>query len=889
MRLLLSLVLSVGLSAAALAQGTLSGTVTDAASGEPLAGVNVYLQGTTLGAATDADGMYSIPALRPGNYIAVVAFVGYVTAEIPTVVSDGANTLDVALDERLFEGEEVVVSGTLTPEKLTDTPATIEVISAEDIQYTPAYSPGELIARQKGVDYFRAGIATTAFNVRGFNSNFNAKNLQVTDGRYSTLVATGLPFGPLDPTAAEDIQRQEIVLGPNGALFGPNAHNGLINTITKDPRRSLGTTLNIKGGNQSTFAAGLRHAQILDANTAVKVNVEYFRAEEFDFVDSVYIDRQAPRGGGVDFPGNADEQGFSLREGYPEYQLNRDVEFVKGGVGLYYTPARDVDLILSYNGSNSTYLSPTNVGRNQIIDWRIHVLQAQLVTPRFFAQFYSTFSATEDTYAIDQRTKNFYIFQDATVATLGAQGLSPEQIDAVLQSEATQTELARLSLGNEALFVDKSRRLNAEAQYRDTFGAVNVVAGVQWQRDLANSDGSYLLDAGSQPGFNADGDQLFTLDEFIKIDQVGGYGQVSLDAGRLGITGAFRYDYHEIYDTNFLPKIGLTFDAGIGTFRATYGRGIAAPTILNLYGKLFGGLILGNSDGFTLAALDENGNFVVDGDGNLVDGATVDPQTVEKQQTFEVGFKGQVVPRRLFVDVNGYYNISEDFLSPLTVLGVATRRGDTPIDEVQPLFGVYNGLVASYINFGEFQTYGADLGLTLLLTNDLSATVNYSFFDLLFDEDDLENNDFNGDGVVNEFDHLVNAPNNKASFALNYNGPRFFGTVFARWVEEYNYFSSFQIASETYADDNGDGVPDTSYRGVAIREGVPGADSFNYGPLGGFVQLDLGVGFKVTSEVQLSAGVTNVFDEDVREFTAAPPTGRLFSAGVRVNVPGTGR
>ncbi|MEM9998608.1 MAG: TonB-dependent receptor, partial [Bacteroidota bacterium] len=286
---------------------------------------------------------------------------------------------------------------------------------------------------------------------------------------------------------------------------------------------------------------------------------------------------------------------------------------------------------------------------------------------------------------------------------------------------------------------------------------------------------------------------------------------------------------------------------------------------------------------------DEEGNFVIDGNGNLVDGETVAPQTVEKQQTFEVGFKGQVIPRRVFVDLNAYYNLSEDFLSPLTVLGVATKRGDTPMSEVQPGFAGLGGFVASYINFGEFQTYGADIGLTFLVTNDLSATVNYSFFDLTFDEDDLENNDFNGDGVVNEFDHLVNAPNNKASFALNYNGPRFFGTVFARWVEEYNYFSSFQIASETYPDADNDGIPDTSYRGVAIREGVPGADAFNYGPLGGFVQLDLGIGVKITPDVQISAGVTNVLDEDVREFTAAPPTGRLFSAGVRVHVPGTGR
>ncbi|MEQ8703914.1 MAG: hypothetical protein RIC19_08330 [Phaeodactylibacter sp.] len=67
-----------------------------------------------------------------------------------------------------------------------------------------------------------------------------------------------------------------------------------------------------------------------------------------------------------------------------------------------------------------------------------------------------------------------------------------------------------------------------------------------------------------------------------------------------------------------------------------------------MFGDLFNGLILGNSDGLTLA-----------------DGTQVPKQTVERLQTTELGYRGQLVPDKLFIDANAYYNISEDFLSPL--------------------------------------------------------------------------------------------------------------------------------------------------------------------------------------------------------------------------------
>ena len=100
----------------------------------------------------------------------------------------------------------------------------------------------------------------------------------MTDGRLSNLIATGLPMGPLSSTIKEDVERFEVILGPNATLYGPNAHNGLLNTITKDPRTSEGTTISVNpgvsGDGDVFFSGRVRHAQVLNDKFAFKVMAE---------------------------------------------------------------------------------------------------------------------------------------------------------------------------------------------------------------------------------------------------------------------------------------------------------------------------------------------------------------------------------------------------------------------------------------------------------------------------------------------------------------------------------------------------------------------------------------------------------------------------------------
>ncbi|SDR78470.1 TonB-dependent receptor [Christiangramia echinicola] len=800
--------------------GSISGTITDAATGEPLLGTNIVVRGTNTGASTNESGYYKLD-LEPDDYTIEVFFIGYETLTRDITIESGQDmTMDFSLNASSSVMDEVVVSANRRPQKITKAPATVNVISAQQIADFPGPNPGELAARQKGVDFVRTGVQGTGINIRGFNSAFNSKNLQVEDGRISSLVATGLPLGSFTTITKEDIERVEIILGPNAALYGPNAHNGLVNTLTKDPRTSEGLDLVVGAGNQKQFTARGRYAMKVNDKFAFKVWGERTQGEEFEYVDSVYVGETA----------------------YNELDLDRDFSTTKYGAATYFSFNETSDLIASYGHSNNSNLGVTNAGRNQIKDWSIDYLQLKYVSPHFYGNLYHTWSKTEDTYAINQRTQNYVSFINNGFTEEEARARSfTEQwfpIDGIPDGG--------ISLPRGSVFKDASKRLNAEAQYNNNFGNLTYVLGAQYQKDNADSKGTYLLDQ----------------DGGIEIDQVGVYGQLEYTFENAGLDLLFvgRYDDHELYGGNFIPKAAIVKNFEFGSFRLTYGKGIAAPSILNLSGNLFGGLVLGNGEGFTLE-----------------DGTEIPELKVETIKSWEVGYKGKLFGDKTFFEANAYYNQSEDFLSPLINISATSpvaRRGNTPIGDLIP--GSDGSFVLTYLNFGQVDTYGADLGINYFLNDKNRLSFNYSYFNYSLDENDLAN-DGNRDGVVLESELPINTPKNKFGIGYYYTGSKFFGSLYGRYVQEYDFFSGINIAAETQ-DLNGDGVDD-------VIENARNGRTWNYGPLGGFFNLDLNVGYHFNDNWTVGVSVTNLLDSEVRQFVASPEIGRLFMVELKYHLP----
>lgn len=839
------------------AQISVSGSVKDVENGEALVGANISVKGTSIGAIADEKGNYRFETTLKPPFAVTCTFVGYAQKEA-FITEGGQITLDFALGQQSNMTDEVVVSASRRAEKITQAPSTINIITAKTIDETPTFNIGELAARTKGVDYVRAGVLGTGFNVRGFNSAFNPKNLQMNDNRISSLVATGLPLGALGTVVKEDIERVEIILGPSSALYGPNANNGLVNTITKDPRVYQGTTFALGAGNQSVLTGRLRHAQVLNDKFAFKLTGEYTEGKEFDYVDTVYIGSD-PR--------------TSLAK--TEIDINRKFTSLRGEAALYFSPVKGKDIIFSYGGSNSNNIGLTNAGRNQIKDWQIHYFQLRYSSPRFFAQAYYTISRTDSTYAINQTTQNYWSYKNSgyTDGEARAKMLTSQWFPL----SATNPKDVGLQLKRGSLFQDKSNRFNAEAQYNNNFGGFNLVTGIQYQSDIANSNGTYLLDD------NGKG---------ITINQLGGYAQLERTfAEKLKVVLAARADNHDRYGFNFIPKAALVYLLPEGSIRFTYGQGIAAPTILNLEGNLFGGLVLGNGLGFTIRDYNIATKEVTE--------TKIAPLKVEKLKTFEIGYKTSI-QKKLFIDVNAYYNTSENFLSPLINIGAnpnpttirrtVSKRGDEPISKsVAGVPDTGTATILTYLNFGKVHNSGFDLGVNYYFTNSFSVGLNYSYFNFELDKND-KNNDGDRNGIINNLDLPINTPKQKGSVALNYSGKKFFGSLFTRWVQTYDFFSGINVAARSNSEIFQNlgaipalGLPAQKYE---LKEKARYGRNFNYGPLGGFVNVDLSLGYRINNMFTIAGQITNLFDsKKVREFIAAPYIGRLYQVEIKINLP----
>ena len=166
------------------------------------------------------------------------------------------------------------------------------------------------------------------------------------------------------------------------------------------------------------------------------------------------------------------------------------------------------------------------------------------------------------------------------------------------------------------------------------------------------------------------------------------------------------------------------------------------------------------------------------------------------------------------------------------------------------------------------------MGLNYYFTDALRASLNYSYFGRSLDTNDLDN-DGNLDGVVLESELPINTPANKANIGLHYSTDKFYGAIFGRWIQDYDFFSGINVAAETQ-DMDGDGVNE-------IVENAQVGRTWNYGQLGGFT-VDANFGYNLNENVSLGVNVTNLFDTDIREFVASPTIGRLISFELKYNL-----
>ncbi|SVB97198.1 uncharacterized protein METZ01_LOCUS250052, partial [marine metagenome] len=231
------------------AQTSITGSITDKDNGSPLIGANVILKGTSMGGASDVDGTYTIPNVPAGSYVLTANYIGYETVEKDIVVEGGTvNRFDFELASSAIQMETYVVTASRRRERVEDAPAAISVITKQAIRRESNTNLGDYLKTTKGLDFTQSGIDSYNITARGFNSSFSSRLMTLTDGRMANVPSLRLTAYNVIPVSFDDVEQIEVVLGPSSALYGPNAHSGVLNIISSSPLRSQGTSLNISGG-----------------------------------------------------------------------------------------------------------------------------------------------------------------------------------------------------------------------------------------------------------------------------------------------------------------------------------------------------------------------------------------------------------------------------------------------------------------------------------------------------------------------------------------------------------------------------------------------------------------------------------------------------------------
>lgn len=151
-----------------------------------------------------------------------------------------------------FEEEAKVITASRLPTLYRDSPATIHVITSEDIRASGASTIYEALRSIPGVDVIATKAAQGEVGIRGLDRALNNRVLVLLDGKTVHNAVFDLVVWENIPVVMEDIERIEVVEGPASALYGPNAISGVINIITKKPEQIRGAVVNYTAGERKT-------------------------------------------------------------------------------------------------------------------------------------------------------------------------------------------------------------------------------------------------------------------------------------------------------------------------------------------------------------------------------------------------------------------------------------------------------------------------------------------------------------------------------------------------------------------------------------------------------------------------------------------------------------
>lgn len=990
-RLLASALLAIGIvplasSNLAAQTGSITGKVTDAATGRPIENAQVQAQlmgGQAYGAISGADGGFRVVNLPDGSYTVTVRALGY-EQRVFTAQRVGA-VINAALTERPTQlGQTVVTASRSRPEKALDAPAQISVISSERIAERPAVTVTDQLRGIPGVDVNRGGIAQANIVARGFNNAFSGSILMLQDYRFAGVPSLRVNVPLLMTGTNEDIDRIEVLLGPASALYGPNSANGVLHVITKspftqEPGRRSNTTLSVDGGERDLLRVGARTAVKINDMAAFKLSGEGMRARDWQ-----YRDLSEP----ATFP-NAAPAGRRGQANARDFDLER----FTGEARLDLRPRDGVELITTYGftrAGSGIELTGAN-GSAQIKNWTYNSLQQRVRWGRFFAQAFVNSSNAGNEDSLDVGGTYLLRSGQPIVDKSNAWALQAQHGLDLLDGRQSFTYGVDYIATNPETGGTINGRNEADDNTREYGGYLQSSTRVLDRKiELLTAlrvDGNNVIEGTffsprAAITFKPVGDNHVFRATYNRAFQTPANFTFFLDLVQSRAAGANPYD---VFAQGNKPKEGYQFPrtctagSAYGTLCMrspftqntgfqTVSAGAALPGVWTALGPAVqptltggitqalsapasaGGLGLPAAQAQALAAmlapamiqrlqsrvpteaelptgLFIGQNLIADANGP----ADIAPLRASFNNTYELGYKGQLANGKLLIDISGWRQQRGDVgtsagqATPVVlarspqaygnyvatqwtqvIQGAAAQAG-LPVSQQQaqglatalanavvptaaalPLgvvtwddqAGGNRRILATYFNAGNQKLWvtGLDMATTLQATQRLGFTANYSYQNRTIFPD------IQGGNAA---PLMSNSPANRGSLAAR------FETLGNVWSLEsrVNYSESYEVNSGVYgttaswpiAAGNPGATGTTSANAVA---GCPTTTQgrFCYEGVPDIVTLDLGISRKFNlngQSLRWSLNATNLLNEEVRTFPGVPNIGRMVMTRIQ--------
>jgi len=240
------LLLMLAVPAFAQNVGVLAGKITDASSGAALPGANILIEGTVLGTSADPQGHFVIRQVQPGTYRLRASMLGYRTQVLRgvTVKARETTSVEVRLEAAAIDLNPVIVTAVKGTQNLSESPTSISVLSATQIEARNNLRLDQALQVVGGVHFIEDQI-----NIRGssgYTRSAGSRVLLLVDGVPVIQSDIGAIIWDLIPVT--EVERVEVVKGAGSALYGSYALGGVINVITKSPTPEGRLRLRTTGG-----------------------------------------------------------------------------------------------------------------------------------------------------------------------------------------------------------------------------------------------------------------------------------------------------------------------------------------------------------------------------------------------------------------------------------------------------------------------------------------------------------------------------------------------------------------------------------------------------------------------------------------------------------------